>query len=163
MGVTHLLEEDYLKNSDVGEAAKLEAEREEEEHQKLLKENEEENLRVAQLRQKRLEEMKVETRVRIEVELEEAEEKERIRIETADAFVRQEAEEIDNSIKVENVQEAIEEALDNPVDYEFAIDTQGHIFTGRETKSKKVPKEKWEKLPMAVKEDDKMIKFELEN
>merc|ERR1712141_290138 len=63
--LTQYLWEDYLRNSDVGEAAKIEAAREEEEHRRLLAENESLNVEVASLR---------DTRIKIEAK----EEKQRI-------------------------------------------------------------------------------------
>ncbi len=52
--ISQYLYEEHLKQSDVGEAAAREAEREHREHERLLKENEEENSRVARSREDRL-------------------------------------------------------------------------------------------------------------
>lgn len=157
------LAEDHLKNSEVGEAARQEMEKEEEEHRQLLVKNEEENLKVAARRAKRLEEEAMKRKLKIETEIKEIERKESERMESVESFVMKEVEEIENMIKPENIQSAIEEALDNHVDYEFAIDTEGHIYRGRGTKSKKVPHEKREKLTLATKEDHKSIFLELNN
>ncbi len=54
----------------------------------------------------------------------------------ADAITTQEA-----------LAKAIEHALDNPVDHEFAIDLEGNIYRGRYTKSTSVPPNKREKIP----------------
>ena len=58
-----------------------------------------------------------------------------------------ESEAIDNRIRKEDLEKAIEIALDNPIDYEFAIDKEGHIFRGRETKSILVQKDERELIP----------------
>ena len=52
-------------------------------------------------------------------------------------------------IHPEDLERAIETALANPVDYEYAIDLQGNIFRGRLTKSKKVNPANYEQLPLA--------------
>ena len=54
---------------------------------------------------------------------------------------------IDNRIRKEDLERTIEIALDNPIDFEFAIDTEGHIFRGRETKSILVPKDERDVIP----------------
>merc|ERR1712080_30411 len=106
---------------------------------------------IAALRAKRLEQEAEQRKLEIAENIECIEKEEKVRIEKVDAFVRQEAKEIKNMIKQEDVVKAIEEALANPVDYEFAIDTEGHIFRGRTTKSSKVPRENREKLTMKSK------------
>jgi hypothetical protein len=42
----------------------------------------------------------------------------------------------------ENIDQAIEEALANPVDYNFSIDLQGNIHRGRLTVPEKIPEDK---------------------
>ena len=71
------------------------------------------------------------------------------KLEAVEALVEKEREQIDNRIKQEDIVKAIETALANPVDFEYAIDLQGNIFRGRTTKSKKVKPENYEKLPLA--------------
>lgn len=152
--LTQYLYEDYLKNSDVGEAGAIEAQKEEEEHARLIEENERENQRIAQLRADRLVREAKEENERIQEEIALKEEMEKQRIKEVDEFVRAETEAFANFIKPENVEKAIEEALSNPVDYEYAIDKEGHIFYGRYTKSVLVPKDQLEKIPVPVKEVD---------
>merc|ERR1719206_414377 len=74
------LSEDDLKNSDTGEAGMIAAKKEDDEHLKVVKLNEEENKRVAERRVARLKVEAEERKVRIARELEEFEisEKERI-------------------------------------------------------------------------------------
>merc|ERR1712130_190850 len=125
----YLLEDD-LKNSDTGEAGKIAAKKEDEEHIKMIQLNEEENKKVAARRVARLKLEAEERKIRIARELEE--------------FGKME-----NRIRVEDLEKAIEIALANPVDFEYAIDTEGNIFRGRSTKSKKMDPKDYEKIPLA--------------
>ena len=90
-----------------------------------------------------------ERKERIAQELREFDVKEAERLEEMEALVERESEQIDNRIKQEDLEKAIETALANPIDLEYAIDFQGNIFRGRSTKSKKVKPENYEKLPLA--------------
>ena len=51
-------------------------------------------------------------------------------------------------IRAEDLDRAIETALQNPIDHEFAIDLQGNIYRGRYTKSIEVPAKDREKVPV---------------
>ena len=82
-------------------------------------------------------------------ELREFEEREAVRLEKVEKYVDQEIEEMDSRINQDDLVKAIETAIANPVDYEYAIDLQGNIFRGRSTKSKKVDPSNYEKLPVA--------------
>ena len=42
--------------------------------------------------------------------------------------VASETESMENRIRPEDIGRAVEEALANPVDYEYAIDTEGHMY-----------------------------------
>jgi small subunit ribosomal protein S26 len=42
-------------------------------------------------------------------------------------------------ITADNIDNAIEDALTNPVDHNYAIDLEGHIYGGLETKPTHVP------------------------
>ena len=44
--------------------------------------------------------------------------------------VASETESLANRIRPEDLGRAVEEALANPVDYEYAIDTEGHMYRG---------------------------------
>ena len=48
------------------------------------------------------------------------------------------------------MEKAIEEAIANPTDYNFAIDDDGHVFRGRNTKPSDVEREEWEQLEAKV-------------
>ena len=111
------------------------------------------NKRIAAARQERLVREAEERKQRIEQELREFDIKEAERLEAVEVMVEKEKEEIDNRIKQEDLVKAIETALANPIDLEYAIDLQGNIFRGRTTKSKKVKPENYEKLPLAASEN----------
>merc|ERR1719250_388820 len=127
------LSEDDLKNSDTGEAGMIAAKKEDEEHLKMVKLNEEAE----------------ERKVRIARELEEFEISEKERISAADHLVEKHKIEMENRIREEDLVKAIETALANPVDFEYAIDADGNIFRGRNTKSKKMDLNNYEKIPLA--------------
>ena len=83
-------------------------------------------------------------------ELEEFETSESVRLQQIDEMVEKHKTEMDNRIRVEDLEKAIETALANPLDFEYAIDRDGHIFRGRTTKCKKIDAEKYEKIPLAT-------------
>merc|ERR1719260_699539 len=144
----YLLEDD-LKNSDTGEAGMIAAKKEDEDPLKMVKLNDEENKKVAERRVARLKLEAEERKVRIARELEEFEKTERERINAADQMVEKHKIEMENRIREEDLERAIETALANPVDFEYAIDADGNIFRGRTTKSKKVEPKDYEKIPVA--------------
>ena len=115
----------------------------------FIQENDEINKRIAAARQERLVREAEERKERIAQELREFDIQEAEKLEAVEALVEKEREQIDNRIKQEDIVKAIETALANPVDFEYAIDLQGNIFRGRTTKSKKVKPENYEKLPLA--------------
>ena len=142
------LHEDHLKDSDVGEAALLESQKEEKEHQRLLLENEAVNAEIAAEREVRLKrEMEVK-KAEAEARLAEWTEEQARTKERAERIVALEVEELAECIKEDNVEAAIEDALNNEVDHEFAIDTEGHIYRGRFTQSQDVKPEDREKMEL---------------
>ena len=114
---------------------------------RLLEENDEENKKVAKQREIRLQKEAIETEQNIRAELVQIEAQEKVRRRQVEDKIIAESLAIDNRIRKEDLEKAIEIALDNPIDYEFAIDTQGHIFRGRETKSTLVAKDEREIIP----------------
>ena len=114
---------------------------------RLLEENDEENKKVAKQREIRLQKEAIETEQNIRAELVQIEAQEKVRRRQVEEKIIAESLAIDNRIRKEDLEKAIEIALDNPIDYEFAIDTQGHIFRGRETKSTLVAKDEREIIP----------------
>ena len=89
-----------------------------------------------------------ERKVRIKQELEDFEKKEEERLVRMDKIVEKHQSEMERRIEPEQLEKAIETALANPVDYEFAIDLDGNIYRGRSTKSKKMKSEDVEKIPL---------------
>jgi len=140
------LHEDEAKFSDTGEAGKLEAEQEERDHIRLLKENEEENLRIAEQRKLRLKQEMKEVKLIVDQNILYHQQKEEQRLKEADSYVKKEIKSFANRIQPQDLEAAILDALDNPIDPEFALDREGHIYRGRQTKSLKVPRDKREKL-----------------
>ena len=69
-----------------------------------------------------------ERKVRIKQELEEFENREEERLGRMDQIVEKHQSEMEKRIEPDQLEKAIEIALANPVDYEFAIDLEGNIF-----------------------------------
>ena len=70
-------------------------------------------------------------------------------LERAEVLVDREVGEMEKRIREEDLVRAIETALANPLDLEYAIDLKGNIFRGRKTKSKKVNPAYYEQIPLA--------------
>ncbi|XP_072314186.1 small ribosomal subunit protein mS26 [Eucyclogobius newberryi] len=123
--------EEVLKKkyeAETGSLAEERARKEEEEHRALMDWNREENQRMLQLRLQR-----------VHIEKEEAERKELEaaleREQQQQDFIRMKEEELvhlqeeaKHFITVENLDQRIEEALDNPRNYNFAVDKQGRMI-----------------------------------
>ncbi|XP_071765670.1 small ribosomal subunit protein mS26 [Centroberyx gerrardi] len=112
---------------ETGSLAEERARQEEEEHRSLMAWNQQENLRLLTLRQ-----------VRVQKEMEEAELKKKEAvvqreqamqelIKEKEREILQLQEEAKNFITLENLDQRIEEALDNPKNYNFAIDREGRV------------------------------------
>ena len=112
-----------------------------------MEDNEEENKKVAKQRELRLQKEAIENEQNIREELVQIEAKEKVRRRQVEQMITEESLAIDNRIRKEDLERTIEIALDNPIDFEFAIDTEGHIFRGRETKSILVPKDERDVIP----------------
>ena len=162
----HYLYEEDLKAGDTGAAAVIAAEKEEVAYQQNLKvmgtlldsgfiskvnfqDNEEENKRIAALRATRLLEESERRKILIAQRLEESDVREAEKLERVEALVDREKVEMGNRIREEDLVRAIETALANPIDMEYAIDLKGNIFRGRKTKSKKVNPAFYEQIPLA--------------
>ena len=144
--ISQVLYEDDVKFSDKGAIAKEESRIEEEEFLRKLKENENVNAKVAKDRTVRLEKEMKEQEQDILRQVDEFE-KQKLKEESdLEDFIRSETVAIENRIRLEDLEKAIEKALDNPIDYEYAIDKDGYIYHGRETKSNQVPKEERVKI-----------------
>ena len=144
--ISQVLYEDDVKFSDTGALAKEESRIENEEFLRKLKENENVNAMVAKERTVRLAKEMQEQEKEILRQVDEFE-KQKLKEEgDLEDFIRSETAAIENRIRLEDLEKEIEKALDNPIDYEYAIDKEGHIYHGRETKSIQTPKEERVKI-----------------
>lgn len=140
------LRDQFLRTSDTSEMAVKQSAEEEAEHQYLMEYNHQENLRVAALREERVK-MEFEADLaRIEVSREKLAKKTLEAEEEALRIITETQELVKTFIKQEDLEKAIETALANPVDYNYAIDQEGHIFRGSKTRPGDIAKEDWEKL-----------------
>ena len=156
--LTQYLWEDYLRNSDVGEAAKIEAAREEKEHKELILKNCAVNEQIAAKREERLKLEEIAEEKRIKSEVQAAKNQENKRLSMIDDVILSETEQMERRVKsIDDLERTILHALDNPVDYEFAIDHAGHIYRGRYTKSNLVPPEERELLPTPITDADRIL------
>uniref|UniRef100_A0A131XHL8 Small ribosomal subunit protein mS26 n=1 Tax=Hyalomma excavatum TaxID=257692 RepID=A0A131XHL8_9ACAR len=117
--------EEHLKDLELADKHSAVSQEEEREHERLLEENEKENQRVALLRMER---NKLEEARRVEELLQrEADAKAKLAQLKAEVeeIVRVEKARSSTYITLENLDEAIEFAIENPVSYSFAIDQQG--------------------------------------
>ncbi|XP_021934609.1 probable 28S ribosomal protein S26, mitochondrial isoform X2 [Zootermopsis nevadensis] len=119
---------------------------EEEEHLRCMKENEEWNKQVALLREQRLTKIQEARKEIILAKIIAFEEREKEQLEKAEQMVREEKERAKFYITADNIDKAIEDALISPVDHNYAIDLEGHIFQGHKTKPTDVPPDKLEKV-----------------
>ena len=94
-----------------------------------------------------------EKEVQIQEELRNHQDQELRRIHMAETFVASEIEDLKDVITdEESLVKAVMAALDNPVDYEYSIDLEGHIYPGRYTKATKVPPEERKVIPTPMRE-----------
>ena len=88
-------------------------------------------------------------RILIAERLQEYDVREAEQLERAEVLVDREVGEMEKRIREEDLVRAIETALANTLDKEYAIDLKGNIFRGRKTKSKKVNPAYYEQIPLA--------------
>lgn len=123
--IRNFWKEQNQRDLELADKDSLVSQEEEREHERLLEENEKENQRVAQLRMQRNKEEE-EKRVQ-ELLQREADAKAKIAAlkEQVEEIVRAEKERSSTYVTLENLDEAIEFAIENPVSYSYAIDAQG--------------------------------------
>lgn len=121
-------EEFYLPTLGAGGFSPEQIRGEEEEQMKLIRENDIENERVRKIREERLENERKEIEAELLVEKLKQEENRKILAKQIDEEVEQEIKRSETYITKETLDQAIEEALENVVNYEFAIDVQGNIY-----------------------------------
>lgn len=124
----------------------------------MLAENDRINAEVAKQREARLQQERLEEEeiARETVRIKEKEERELQR--ELENYIQEETKALQNRILEENLERVIETALDNPVDHEFAIDKEGHIYRGRTLKCSEVPNDSREKIPRPMKEFERLLK-----
>jgi len=137
MTLHHLFQEDQIQEES-GKLSMQAIEKEEEEHEQLMEYNRQENERMAQQRNERYEKVKEEMiKTMLEHKARE-EEKELADIEAAYQRLKETQELVKLFIEPENLEQAIINAIDNPVDFNFAIDLEGRKYEGRMTQPHKV-------------------------
>lgn len=90
------------------------------------------NAECSKLREMRLQKLAIEQQEYVAQKLSEREERERLRLDKIREIVLKEQKALTTFITPENIEQAIEHALANPVDYNYAIDLEGNMYRGRE-------------------------------
>lgn len=116
-------------------------EEEEAEFQKCIAINEEWNKKIDAERNQRLAEDLEKTKQYVDEKLGAYRERKEDHIENIDAIIKAEKEKARTFITREKLDEAIETALANPVDFNFSIDLKGNMYHGRLTKPEKEQKQ----------------------
>ncbi|XP_023286171.1 28S ribosomal protein S26, mitochondrial [Seriola lalandi dorsalis] len=112
---------------ETGSQAEERARQEAEEHCALMAWNDQENLRLLKIRMMRIQKEEEEAeRKKIEAAIK-REQKHQEFLKEKEREILQLQEEAKNFITLENLDQRIEEALDNPKNYNFAIDKQGRV------------------------------------
>lgn len=114
---------------------------EEAEFQRCSAINEEWNLEIAKIRNERIIKENAERAEFIKSRLEAKKIRDKERIDKADEMVRREKANAPSFITSANIDQAIEEALANPVDFNFSIDLQGGLYKGNEKPGKSTKKD----------------------
>uniref|UniRef100_A0A3B3Q7G9 Small ribosomal subunit protein mS26 n=1 Tax=Paramormyrops kingsleyae TaxID=1676925 RepID=A0A3B3Q7G9_9TELE len=112
---------------EVGSRAEERTKHEAEEHRALMAWNDAENLRLRQLREIRVQKEVEELAMKREEAIGLQEEKRRKILKEKEQEILQLQEDVKTFITLENLDQRIEEALDNPKNYNFAIDKEGRI------------------------------------
>lgn len=115
---------------------------EEAEFQRCSAINEGWNLEIKKIRDARVEQENSTRRAYIKQRLAERDIRKTSELEAVEAHVRKEKEASATFITSENIDQAIENALANPVDFNYSIDLQGNIYRGSESFSKDKKEEK---------------------
>nr|CAG4643563.1 EOG090X0FQ9 [Ilyocryptus agilis] len=136
--------EQSLKQAESGESAQQKLKLEEDEHLRLMEENRLENEKTAALRNERLKVEAEKMREKVLASLIKKEENDRIVIEMFSNFI--EKHKSTPFIAKDQIEKALEEALANPVDFNFAIDLDGYVYRGKETSIDKIPEGDRERL-----------------
>lgn len=112
---------------ETGSLAEERAKQEAEEHRALMAWNNQENLRLLKLRVLRVQKEKEEAeRKQVEAAIKREQEREKL-IKEKESEILKLQEDAKNFITLENLDQRIDEALDNPKNYNFAIDKEGRV------------------------------------
>ncbi|XP_045918146.1 28S ribosomal protein S26, mitochondrial [Micropterus dolomieu] len=112
---------------ETGSLAEERAKQETEEHRALMAWNNQENLRMLKLRVLRVQKEKEEAeRKQVEAAIKREQEREKL-IKEKESEILKLQEDAKNFITLENLDQRIDEALDNPKNYNFAIDKEGRV------------------------------------
>jgi small subunit ribosomal protein S26 len=117
----------YLPTLSAGGISDEQVKKEEDEQARLLAENEMENARVARLREERMREEEQNMKAQMIVEEMKRQEEIKLRSKNIDEEVRIEIERSKTYITRDTLDAALEEALANPVTYDYAIDVNGNV------------------------------------
>ncbi|XP_049964352.1 probable 28S ribosomal protein S26, mitochondrial [Schistocerca serialis cubense] len=128
------LKQELEKSASASEQAQEELRREREQHVLCMKENDAWNVEVAKLRAVRLAKQELAEKEAILDAIIKHEQQEKEYLEKVEDIVSKEKERSKHYITPENIDEAIEKALDNEVDYNFSLDVDGTVYHGRMTK-----------------------------
>lgn len=109
---------------------------EEAEYQRRSVINDDWNFEISKVRDARLAKENAERREFIQTRLELKKIREQEALEKIEARVRQENENSATFITSDNIDQAIEHALANPVDYNFSVDLKGEIYKGADRQGK---------------------------
>ncbi|XP_042356233.1 28S ribosomal protein S26, mitochondrial [Plectropomus leopardus] len=114
-------------NEETGSLAEERARQESEEHRALMAFNDQENLRILKLRLQRIQKENEEAeRKKLEDDIQREQEMQEF-IKEKEREIMKLQEEAKNFITLENLDQRIEDALDNPKNYNFAIDKEGRV------------------------------------
>lgn len=111
-------------------AQEMTPEDEETEFQRCITINDEWNFEISKIRDARLAKENAERRVIIQSGIAARKIKQREELKLIEERVRKQKEASVSFITSENIDQAIEQALANPTDYNFSIDLQGNIYKG---------------------------------
>ncbi|XP_077477944.1 small ribosomal subunit protein mS26 [Stigmatopora argus] len=112
---------------ETGSMAEERARQEAEEHRQLMAVNQQENQRLLQLRLQRIEkETQAVELKKMKVALQQEQKQEKF-IQQKQEEIQQLHEDAKNFVTLENLDRRIEEALDNPKNYNFAVDKEGRV------------------------------------
>lgn len=128
------LRRENLRTSATSELASQHAAEEEEEHRQLMEFNRQENERVAALRENRLQKEVEADFARVIATKEKWEKLELEDKETALRIISETQELVKTFIQREELEKVIEVAIENPKDYNYAIDDDGYVYRGRKTR-----------------------------